>query len=237
MRRITILPLTLAVAAAFTAVAADTGTYPATGGTAAAMSSNSSSRENKESNATGSNTSAGSMNGATLSETPRTTGAMAGSPSGKLAAADKAFFMKAAQSGMLEVEASKLAQDRASSPDVKQFADMMVKDHGAADAELKQLAMARGVDLPQKLDAAHQAKLDKLSKAKGPEFDRLYSQTVGTPAHKDAVALFDKTSKSARDPEVKAFAAKTLPTLKEHLSHAQALQQTVASAAPAQTPR
>jgi putative membrane protein len=142
--------------------------------------------------------------------------------------------MKANQAGMLEVEASKRATDRATRAEVKQFADMMVKDHGKAGEALKQLATSRGLTLPDKLDAAHQAKLDKLSRAQKADFDKLYSQTVGTPAPKESVSLFDKTSKGAKDAEVKSFAAKTLPTLKEHLAHAQQLDRTVAT--PGTTP-
>jgi putative membrane protein len=230
MKRFTLLPLALAVAASLNVVAAgnssETKTYPATGGTAAAMSANSSSRENRESHATGSNTSAGSMNGATLSTTPADrTQVAANAGAGPLSAADRDFLMEANQAGMLEVEASKLAKERASSSAVREFADMMVNDHGKAGEELKQLAAAEGVALPDTLDAKHQAKLDRLSRAQGASFDKAYAQTVGTPAHKEAVALFDKTAKTAKDADVKAFAQKTLPTLKQHLAHAQQLDK------------
>jgi putative membrane protein len=148
----------------------------------------------------------------------------------KLGAFEKNFFTQAAQAGLLEVEASKLAQERATNADVKSFAKMMVTDHTGAADELKQLAASEGVTLPTQLNARQKAILDKLQKAQGAEFDRLYAQTVGLAAHQEAVGLFDKTAKGAKDPGVKAFAEKTLPTLKNHLAQARQLQQAVVSA-------
>jgi len=143
--------------------------------------------------------------------------------SAKLAAADKQFFSNAAQAGMLEIEASKLAQERATQEDVKSFATMIVNDHAGADAELKSLAADKGVRLPTSLSGKHKQTMDKLQKAQGAEFDKVYAATVGVAAHKEAVSLFDKTAKNAKDPDVKSFAAKTLPTLKQHLAQAQTL--------------
>ena len=154
----------------------------------------------------------------TTSSTKSTTGTSA-----KLAAADKKFFNDAAQAGMLEIEASKLAQDRATKADVKSFASMIVNDHTGADAQLKSLAADKGVTLPTALTGKHKQTLDKLQKAQGAEFDKVYAATVGVAAHKEAVSLFDKTAKNAKDPDVKSFAAKTLPTLKQHLAQAQTL--------------
>ena len=136
---------------------------------------------------------------------------------------DRMFFMQAAQSGYLEIEASKLAATQATDPAIKTFASTMVADHTAADAELKRLAAQKNVKLPENDAGAHKDDLDRLKKLKGQEFDRSYAKTIGVAAHTEAVSLFEKTSTSASDQDVKDFAAKTLPTLRHHLEMAKAL--------------
>lgn len=139
-----------------------------------------------------------------------------------MAKADQEFFNKAAAGGMFEVEAGKLAESRGQGAQVKSFGAMLVKDHSAANDELKALASRKGVTLPATLPREHQQTLDKLGKAK--DFDKEFIQEVGLKDHKKDIALFEKTSKDAKDPDVKAFAGKTLPTLKMHLQHAEGLK-------------
>ena len=136
---------------------------------------------------------------------------------------DQEFFTKAAGGGMYEVEAGKLAQSKGQSEGVKSFGSMLVKDHGMANDELKALAAKKGAQLPPSVPADKQKKLDKLSKAK--DFDKDFVSEVGLDDHKVDIALFEKTSKDADDAEVKAFAAKTLPTLKAHREHAEGLKK------------
>ena len=147
--------------------------------------------------------------------------AMAADP---VARADKEFFNKAAAGGMFEVEAGKLAESRGKAAGVKEFGSMLVKDHGAANEELKALADKKGVKLPSALPAEHRKTLDKLAKSK--KFDQDFIREVGLKDHKKDIGLFEKTSKGAKDPDVKAFASKTLPTLKAHLGHAESLAKT-----------
>ena len=134
---------------------------------------------------------------------------------------DQDFFTKAGGGGMFEVEAGKLAQSKGQSDGVKSFGDMLVKDHSAANDELKALASKKGASVPAALPADKKAKLDKLSRAK--DFDKDFVKEVGLDDHKTDIALFEKTSKDADDGDVKAFAAKTLPTLKAHKDHAEGL--------------
>ena len=136
---------------------------------------------------------------------------------------DQEFFTKAAGGGMFEVEVGKLAESKAGDPQVKAFGSMLVKDHGAANDELKALASRKGAQLPASLPADKQKKVDKLSKSKS--FDKDFIKEVGLKDHKSDIALFEKTSKGADDADVKAFAAKTLPTLRQHLEHAQGLDK------------
>lgn len=102
---------------------------------------------------------------------------------------------------MLEVQASQTAITHASNPDVRAFAQRMVKDHTAVGDELKMLAGKKGIAVPDTLPADEQAKVDKLGTLEGAKYDRAYADEVGVKAHKEAVALFDKASKNAKDPE------------------------------------
>jgi putative membrane protein len=143
---------------------------------------------------------------------------------------ERKFLEKAAAHGMAEVELGKLASQKASNPEVKRFGEMMVEHHGMANKELKQVASAKGVELPSGPDKDHQKKMEKMQKLSGAEFDREYMKNM-VKDHKNDVGDFSKQAKNAKDPEVKAFAAKTLPTLQEHLKLAQSTEKTVTASA------
>jgi putative membrane protein len=128
--------------------------------------------------------------------------------------------MDAARGSMAEVELGRLATQKASSPEVKQFGQRMVDDHTKANDELKTLAQGKSITIPTDLDAKHQATRDRLSKLSGAAFDRAYMQEM-VADHRKNVDEFRKQSQSGKDAEVKAWAAKTLPTLEEHLKMAQ----------------
>lgn len=144
----------------------------------------------------------------------------------KLARSDVGFIKDAAKSGMAEVESSKLAVQKASDPAIKSFAQKMVDDHTKANEELKALAQSKGVELPDDPSMMQKGKMKALSTADGADFDRRYAESMGVKAHEDTVKLFQKAANDAKDPDVKAFAAKTLPTLQEHLKMARALHAT-----------
>ena len=152
-------------------------------------------------------------------------GLCAGHAGAAVSKADQEFFTKAASGGMFEVEAGKLAESKGSDAGVKSFGSMLVKDHGAANDELKALASKKGASIPGAVPPDMQKKLDRLSGSKN--FDKDFVNEVGLADHKKDIALFEKTSKRADDADVKAFAAKTLPTLKGHLEHAQGIKKTV----------
>jgi putative membrane protein len=135
------------------------------------------------------------------------------------------FVNKVAISDMFEIQSSQLAMAKQPDRDTKPFAQKMVKDHQKTSSELKSLVDAGKVKakLPTALDSEHQKILDELKAKNGQDFDRSYDQ-VQVKAHQDAVALFDAYAKSGDDPELKRWAAKTLPHLKEHLSMAEKLK-------------
>lgn len=141
-------------------------------------------------------------------------------PSSTAKNADHDFILEAAMGGMAEVELGQLAVSKAQSDQVKQFAQRMVTDHGKANDELKSLAQSKNVMLPTDSGAHHKAIKDRLSKMSGASFDRAYMQVMLTD-HKTDVNAFRRESQSGKDAEVKAWAAKTLPTLEEHLKMAE----------------
>jgi len=130
------------------------------------------------------------------------------------------FLKKTAEHGMAEVELAKLARDKAMRDEVKQFADRMVADHTKANDEVTALATSNGVKLPDGPDKKHAKEKDKLAKLSGPDFDREFMRRM-VKDHKEAVEDFRKQAKAKHPNDVNAFAAKTLPTLEDHLRMAQ----------------
>jgi len=149
--------------------------------------------------------------------------ALAASAHADVSKKDQEFISKAAAGGLYEVEAGKLAQAQGKTDRVKSFGAMLEKDHGAANEELKALASSKGALLPSGMPSDKQKRLEKIAKAK--DFDREFIDEVGVDDHKKDIALFEKASKGADDAEIKAFAAKTLPTLKAHKDHADSLKK------------
>jgi putative membrane protein len=139
-----------------------------------------------------------------------------------MAAQDHNFLMDAAMGGMLEVELGRLATQKGASDAVKQFGQRMVDDHGKANQELMSLAQSKGITLPTEIDEKHKKDMTKLSALTGADFDREYGKMMLSDHRKD-VSEFEKQSTRGTDADLKAFASKTLPTLKEHLKMAESL--------------
>jgi putative membrane protein len=141
---------------------------------------------------------------------------------------DLEFILEAAQGGLAEVELGKVAAQQGASDEVKKFGQQMVTDHTKGDDELKTLAMRRGITVPSEPDSKDKALMTRLSKLHGASFDRAYMRNMVSD-HKQDVAAFRRESTSGKDPEVKAWATKMLPTLEEHLKEAQAASKTGAT--------
>ena len=136
---------------------------------------------------------------------------------------DAKFVTTAANDGMAEVAAGKMAATKATSARVKGFADMMVTDHTKAGDELAALAKTKNITLPAAPDADAQKKADDLSKKTGKDFDKAYVDAM-VDGHESAVKLFTDASQNCKDADLKAFATKTLPTLKMHLDSIKAIK-------------
>ena len=139
---------------------------------------------------------------------------------------DTAFANKAAVGGMAEVALGKLAAGKTSDAKIKEFANMMVTDHGKANDELKGIAQTKKITLPATLDAEHQAKSDSLSKLSGKDFDKAYVAAM-VEGHQKTLALMQGEAADGKDADLKAFAAKTAPVVKMHLDAINKIQSTM----------
>jgi putative membrane protein len=124
---------------------------------------------------------------------------------------------------MSEVELGKMASTKAASADVKNFGQMMVTDHSKANDELKALATKKGWKLPAEVDSSHKSTADDLRNRVGADFDKAYVEEM-VDDHETDVKAFEDKAKNATDPDLKAFAEKTLPTLRKHLDAIKAIQ-------------
>jgi putative membrane protein len=145
-----------------------------------------------------------------------TTTGVTGGTSTAMTNEDKEFVTKAGIGGLAEMQMGSLALQKASNAEVKAFAQRMLTDHSKANAELAQFATAKGLALATELTGDPKAALEHLTNLSGAEFDKAYMQHM-VEDHEKAVAEFDKASTSATDMDLKAWAGRTLPTLKEHL--------------------
>jgi putative membrane protein len=130
---------------------------------------------------------------------------------------DESFYKKAAEGGLAEVEQGNLAQEKGQSSAVKDFGQMMVHDHSAANDKLKGIAANKGIDLPTSSSVAQMATLGKLKVLSGDTFDKSYIKGM-VQDHKEDIKEFEKEAQNGKDVDARKFAAATLPTLKAHLS-------------------
>jgi len=131
---------------------------------------------------------------------------------------DAAFVVRAIEINMEEILLGQIAQTQASSNDIKDLGRMMVEDHTKSLEELKALAQNKSIYIPESptKDVADAA--NKLKEKSGREFDKEYSEKM-VKAHEDAIKEFEKASESCKDPDIRAWAAKVLPDLRNHLDH------------------
>ncbi|HET7537265.1 MAG TPA: DUF4142 domain-containing protein [Candidatus Didemnitutus sp.] len=139
--------------------------------------------------------------------------------SGELKHSDKSFIEKVAKGGQKEVQLAQIAAERATNPQVKEYAQMLVTDHQQMNNEVMTLAANKGVQLP-----VESPKLDKWSNKKANEFDKDFIKEM-VDEHEDDISLFEKAAKS-EDAEVAAFAQKYLPKLQSHYTQAKDLKKT-----------
>ena len=136
------------------------------------------------------------------------------------------FLSEAAQGSLAEVNLGQMAADKSENEAVKEFGRRMVRDHGKANEEVKDLATTARVPLPTEMSAEAKALQQRLSNLSGAEFDRAYMEEM-VKDHKKDIAAFEKQAEHGQNAQVKEWAKKTLPTLKEHLNLAQSTEKRV----------
>ena len=139
---------------------------------------------------------------------------------GKLDQKDQDFLKKAAEINLTEIELGKVAERVSTDPNIKKMAGMIVKDHAQANNQLARLAASKGVTLPTAVPTGEQRTLNSIEKAQGDKFNKEFL-SFNTKGHQEAIALFEKESARTQDPDIKAWAQKMVPALKEHLAMAQ----------------
>ena len=141
-----------------------------------------------------------------------------------VATADQNFMLAAAQGGMTEVKLGELAAQKGERADVKEFGQMMVKDHSAINANLKMLAAQKDVTLPDSLDAKHQNMVNKMAALSGSAFDKVYIASM-VKDHKADAKEFKAESAATIDADIKSFVDKSLPVVQMHLEHIKAIKK------------
>jgi putative membrane protein len=139
---------------------------------------------------------------------------------------DTDFAVTAADGGMLEVELGKIAQQKATHPEVKKFAQMMVEDHSKANDELKALAAQKNISLPATLSEKNQERLNDMQEKSGADFDKDYMDFMVND-HEEDVDAFEKQAEDGNDAELKSWAAGKVTTLRHHLEMAKTTQELV----------
>lgn len=138
---------------------------------------------------------------------------------------DAEFAVEAANGGMAEVALSKIAEEKATDPKVKEFAKQMVTDHTKANNELKALAATKNITLPSAPNEEKQKAAADLGGKSGSDFDKAYISQMKKD-HDKTVKLFEDAQKDVKDAELKAFIDKTLPVIKAHAEHVKSLDKT-----------
>lgn len=144
-----------------------------------------------------------------------------------LAKSDQKMLTDLAMANMAEIETAKLALQKTQSDRVKSFAQQMVDEHTKGLDEVRKVAAAHRLNLPNELDAKHKALAAKLEKLSGDRFDRSYMEQAGVQSHKEAQQLVSKTESSAQDSEIKSLATRLKPTIHQHLNNAEQLNAAI----------
>ena len=139
-----------------------------------------------------------------------------------LSTSDATFMTSATRGGLAEVQLGELAQRNGRSPAVKRFGQQMLNDHGRSNQEMLALAQRKQITPPSGIGAEQQQVYDNLAKLRGQAFDRAYAQAM-VQDHQEDLRTYREEAQDGTDPDVKAFAARHVPVLQEHLRMAQRL--------------
>jgi putative membrane protein len=131
---------------------------------------------------------------------------------------DAEFLKDAAEINLEEIKLGQLAQTKSTMSDVKELGRMMEREHQKSLKELTTLASKKGISVPNSVSAEANEKYNALNSKSEKKFNDDYCDMM-IKGHKHAISLFETASKDATDPEIRQWAASTLPTLHAHLDH------------------
>ncbi len=140
---------------------------------------------------------------------------------------DHDFATRAFATSIAIVQAGRLAAEKTLDEDVRQFAQEMVKDHTASNEELTKIAQAKKLEMPMAPPASYKDALQQLTTTTGPQHDRFYMERFGVAAHRDALELYEGEIREGEDTELKRYAERLVPTLRQHLERAEKVRQGV----------
>lgn len=138
--------------------------------------------------------------------------------------ASSTFIVRVANNGMTETQLASIAEQKGTYLDVKSFAAMLYRDHSGVNQTVKDLAATKNIALPASITEEKQKEIDNLNKKTGKEIDKEFISMM-IKSHKSSIESFEKAVTEVKDPEVRAFADKTLPTLRAHLDSAEKIQK------------
>jgi putative membrane protein len=147
-------------------------------------------------------------------------GTRTGTQTGAVSQDARTFVHEAYSGGLFEVQSSQLVLQMNPDPQIERIAQMMVQDHQRVNQELQSLTSRKGISLPQQLSPKHQQMLQRVRSASSNQVASQY-HTIQVQAHQEAIALFEKASQTLQDQELRSFAQRTLPKLRQHLDHIQ----------------
>lgn len=138
---------------------------------------------------------------------------------------DAEFVVKASEAGLFQVMASELAKRKSSSQMVKDLAEKLITDHSQTNAELKTVATQKNISIPDQLGVKYQRKFDNLNE-ETEDFDRVYTRVMVND-HRDIIDLYEKEAEKGEVAEIRSWASKKIPTLKQHMEMAENVRDSV----------
>ncbi|MBA9079263.1 MULTISPECIES: DUF4142 domain-containing protein [Rufibacter] len=136
------------------------------------------------------------------------------------------FVAEAASHNMLSAELGRLASSKAVNPGLKQFGQLLLDHHTQTNAQLKQIADLKNLITPTKLGNDHQDLYNDILSKTGAGFDQAYLEAV-VENHEEIIKKYEEMANEGKDPELKSYAAKALPTLRAHVEQAEQLESQV----------
>lgn len=139
---------------------------------------------------------------------------------------DSHYLVDAAETDMKGIEIGKLAQQKATDPEVKNFGKMLVDNHTKSLGTVKILASRKNISLPASLTEKGKEAYNKLNEKSGIAFDKKFSEMM-VEGHEKMIEKMNKVAEKATDEEIRVWASNKISTLTTHLEHAKKMKKVV----------